>query len=49
MIYANDLDTAVKNFNIGFDSVAIGTDISILTNSFKSIVNNINNKMVITH
>lgn len=43
MIYSNDLESALKNFNMGFDSVAIGTDISILTNSFKNIVNNINN------
>lgn len=41
MIFANDLENAIKNFNLGFDSVAMGTDIAALTNSFKNIVNNI--------
>ncbi|MFA9423906.1 MAG: HpcH/HpaI aldolase/citrate lyase family protein [Sedimentibacter sp.] len=41
MIFANDLETAMKDYNIGFDSVTIGTDIAALTNSFISIVNKI--------
>ncbi len=41
MIFASDLETAIKDYNIGFDSVTIGTDIAALTNSFISIVNKI--------
>lgn len=43
MIYANDLNSALKHFERGFDSVAVGTDISVLTNSYRSIVNSIKN------
>lgn len=45
MIYANDVNGALNHFNNGFDSVAIGTDISVLTNSYKNIVNSIKTNM----
>jgi len=41
MIFANDLDNAIKNFKMGFDSVAMGTDIAALTNNFINMVNKI--------
>lgn len=44
MIYANDIEGALRNFDFGFDSVAVGTDISVLTNSYRNIVNSIKNK-----
>lgn len=44
MIYAKDAESALKNFDAGFDSVAVGTDISVLTNSYRSIVNSIKNR-----
>lgn len=43
-IYANDVESAFKNFNIGFDSVAISTDIAVLTNAYANIVNSIKSK-----
>lgn len=43
-IYANDVESALKNYKIGFDSVAISTDIAVLTNGYKNIVNLIKSK-----
>ncbi|WMJ77276.1 MULTISPECIES: HpcH/HpaI aldolase family protein [unclassified Sedimentibacter] len=44
MIYANDMKSASKNFDMGFDSVAVSSDIAILTSSFISITNSLKSK-----
>ena len=40
-IFATDADAAIKNLNMGFDSVAINMDIAILINAYKNIVKTI--------
>lgn len=38
MIYAANVETAVEQLGLGFDSVAVGTDIAFLVNSYKSML-----------
>jgi 4-hydroxy-2-oxoheptanedioate aldolase len=40
-IFANDTESASKNFEMGFDSVAISTDIAVLVNAYRNIVKTI--------
>ena len=44
IIYANDTESALRNFKMGFDSVAISTDIAVLVNGYNNIVNSIKSK-----